>query len=399
MLILRTVLLSSLACTWVACGAVDASEEAETQAPDTAAAQYDLTVLQQYRTALPTTDDITAPTVGDEADPNALTLEGDAELAKLAARSARDINRPARLLVATLKVLTQTPPSHYDEAEGTFTWGPWKNEEGYGSVVAFIKKADRDADFEYEYGLVRLADDEGSRTPVIWGGATPSADDVARGTGVALWDFEANWSFEKTYDPEFDAETPHDRGRFVTLFGRGENDEGRYRFNVAVFRNFTSKDAEPDAGPVDLEYYYGHFRSDSGDVLDFVDWDLSANLCGSTPEACFENATASDLETGKAETLSLSAAFANRRQGRAEATISGGDLDEAVDAIECWNRLLGRTYLSYAVDGTPIAAQGACAAPFDLTLAELGIPTLDDIDPEILAKMDCAATNGAVCTD
>jgi hypothetical protein len=39
---------------------------------------------------------------------------------------------------------------------------------------------------------------------------------------------------------------------------------------------------------------------------------------------------------------------------------------------------------------------GSCTAPADQSAVELGIPTLDDIDPELLGLMSCAAENGLI---
>src|SRR5690606_11367647 len=125
--------------------------------------------------------------------------------------------------------ITKLKPTSYDEEAKAYTWGPWGNDDGYGQVLVYIKKLPEGADFTYEYALVRLTDDPGSETAVIWGGATPGAGeptDGVRAAGVTLWDFEANRAFEAAYDPDFDENEVRDRGRFAMLFGRGAGDEG-----------------------------------------------------------------------------------------------------------------------------------------------------------------------------
>src|SRR5690606_33757696 len=150
-----------------ACGAAQDDVTAEDAA--------DSAQLDEYRSALPDADTVSAPVLGDEPDPNALTVDDKSELAKLAAETAIGINRPARLIVATLRTITKLKPTSYDEEAKAYTWGPWGNDDGYGQVLVYIKKLPEGADFTYEYALVRLTDDPGSETAVIWGGATPGA--------------------------------------------------------------------------------------------------------------------------------------------------------------------------------------------------------------------------------
>jgi hypothetical protein len=42
---------------------------------------------------------------------------------------------------------------------------------------------------------------------------------------------------------------------------------------------------------------------------------------------------------------------------------------------------------------------GSAAAPADQSAVDLGIPTLDDIDPTLLGLMRCAAENGVIGCD
>ncbi len=381
----------------VACGgAADPAEaDGENNTEGTESARYDMTLLEEYRAALPESDQVTAVVPGSEASPNALTMMGDAELAGLALASARDINTPAKAIVVLLRAITKIPPTLYDSQKKEFVWGPWDNEDGYGKALVYIRENPADADFHYSYAFVRMdGADLATASPVIWGGATPDPDDEKVGVGVTLWDFEANRAFEQEYDPDYDPDAIRDHGRFAMVYGagRGENDDGSFKFNVAVFRNFVSKD-NPEAQPADLDYYFGQFRGDDGNDLGFVDWSLDANLCEADSATCFQTAAEGELET-----LNLRAAFFNRGIGRAEALVSGGDLTNSVGVVECWDQDIDRTYMSVSDDGEMVAEEGECIAPFGETLEDLGIPTLQDVDPDVLAKMDCVATNGiAAC--
>jgi hypothetical protein len=378
------IALLTLPLTFVACGGgLDAESDADE------AADYDRSRLDEYRGALPDEEQVEAKTPGPEADPNALTLLGDAELAHLAIKSARDVNAPAKMVVFLLRQITNVPPTLYDSEKREFVWGPWDNEDAYGQVLVYIRENPAGDDFKYGYALVRLVDsDIATAKPVIWGGATPG-EEPRQGMGVTLWDFEADNAFSKEHDPNFDAEAPHDEGRFAMVYGRGDDANGTFKFNVAVVRDFISKDDEDAREPANLDYFYGHVKGNDGVVVDFLDWQLTGELCNADPETCFETPGGAATET-----LQLRAAFVDRGMGRAEAQITGGDLSQTVSVVECWDDDIDRTHMSVSTDEVVAGEIGTCVAPFDATLAALGVPTIDDLDDEMLEDMDCAATNG-----
>lgn len=386
-----------------ACGAAEKSEAGDESrmSPDgTMDSDYDLEHLTEFRQAIPNEDQLRAPVPGGEPDPNALTLQGDSELANLAIASARGINGPAVLVVAVLRTITLFPPSVYDSEKQEYVWGPWDNDDGHGKVLAYIRKNEAGADFRYSYALVRMeGKDLATAVPVIWGGGTPASeadpDSDVSGAGVTLWDFEANNAFDEAHDPNYDADAIRDEGRFAMVFGKGDNADGRFKFNVAVFRDFLPKDRKPSDQPGNLDYFYGRFVGNDGNAIDFVDWQLEANLCGT--EACFEDATVEDLASGGQETLGLRAAFLNRGIGRAEASVSGGDLANPLDVVDCWDKNIDTAYFSVSAGPDLMVEQGTCADPFGATLDDLGIPSLDELDQEMLGKLECAASTGTAC--
>ena len=73
-----------------------------------------------------------------------------------------------------------------------------------------------------------------------------------------------------------------------------------------------------------------------------------------------------------------------------------------LEAVECWDGALGQEYLSFtAIDaaGAEVGSQlvGSlhdCGPIFSNSLADLNIPTLEDIDPELRSVLDDVATNG-----
>jgi hypothetical protein len=306
-----------------------------------------------------------------------------------------------RALVTTLRAIAALPPSQFDAARRAFVWGPWEHERGVGQVALVVAENPAGADFRYGYLLLRSTDaslDEA--TAVISGGSTPDADDPEHGVGVALWDVDADRQFEIEHGGADGGARA--RGRFVTLFGHEASDQGESYFNLAVFRNFVPDDAvrgNADAEPLDVDYFYGRFAGEGGLQLDFVDSDVLANICATDVESCFADAPPA---SPSAERFEYNAFFVNRGVGRAEARLSEGDLDRSARFVECWNPGLRRT--SFQVEGAGANAgtmmetleNGSCAAPADQSALDLGIPTLDDIDPALLGLMSCAAENGLI---
>ena len=80
----------------------------------------------------------------------------------------------------------------------------------------------------------------------------------------------------------------------------------------------------------------------------------------------------------------------------AEARLSEGDLSAPVRVIECWTAGLNRTSFQLGTDSAMVGTleNGSCAAPLDRSSRELGLPTLESVDPALLAAMNCAADHG-----
>ena len=279
-------------------------------------------------------------------------------------------------------------------------WGPWDNENGVGKVALYVQKNAAGADFEYSYALLRAAgDDLGEATAVIAGGATPDPIDRFHGVGVALWDLEANHAFDLQHAPG-GAPEGQGRGRFVTLFGHRSQTSGDAAFNVAVFRNFVPERAvgtSDSPEPLDVDYFYGRLIGSGGQRVDFVDSEVLADLCDGSADSCFEHDAVSDAE----ERFDYDAFFIQRGAGRAEARLSEGDLNGPVRVIECWNTGLNRTSFQVGTDATMVETMenGSCVAPTDHSANELGLPTLEEVDPALLSAMSCAAERGLIGCD
>lgn len=389
---IRTFLVPVLV---LACGSSDS------QNPPNEA--YSDELLAEYLLALPDQERLSANLPSADDTPGALTAGGNATLAAQGIAFARAVNQPVRTLVTSLRLITAFRPTLFDAAEQKFVWGPWDNRDGAGKVALYVQKNAAGSEFEYSYALVRAAtEDLTAATPVMAGGASPDPEDRFRGTGVALWDLEANHQFNQAHDPE--GGVGRGRGRFVTLYGHQTAETGDAAFNVAVFRDFVPERELEDSGdpqPIDVDYFYGRLISSAGLRVDFVDSEVVADLCDTSPESCFDNDAVSDAD----EQLDYDAFFVNRGLGRAEARVSAGDLRSPVRLIECWSPGLQRTSLQVGTDdadgGTMVETMenGSCAAPADQTASALGLPTLQDVDSGLLDAMSCAAERGLSACD
>jgi hypothetical protein len=347
--------------------------------------EYDPALLEQYRSAIPQEKQLAA--TAPEASLQAIV--GDpAMLPKGSHDIVLGINGSVGGIIDTMKTIVASEPTIYNGDTKEFVWGPYPNEDGVGTVAAYIKDQGEGADFRYAYALLRGVDqDLAKMSPVIWGGATPDSNAEDHGSGVTLWDFEANFAFETANNPNA-AKTPLDRGRFVAVYGKGKNDKGEYGVVLAALRNFVPKD-EPMNTPADLDYFYGRFK-DATNQVDFVDWAGTVDISDDPAKTLAEN-------------LNVHVAFFNEGTGRGEATASGGDLTmgQTAEVVECWDKTISQSYLSFgtstngAADGPPaIEGDVASCGYFQKNLKDLGVPSLSDVDAELKAALDEVATNG-----
>lgn len=345
----------------------------------------DQALLAQYRTAIPSRAQLeaSAPQASIQA------IIGDpAVLPKGSKDIVVGINGSVGHIVDTMKAIVNTPPSIYDSSTKEFLWGPFPNENGVGTVAAYIKDQGEGKDFRYAYALLRGADNDVAKmSPVIWGGANPDPDTEDHGSGITLWDFEANYAFEQANNPNA-ANEALERGRFVAVYGKGKSDNGTFGIVLSVLRGFVPKE-NPNGTPADLDYFYGRF-ADATNQVDFVNWAGNIDI-------------SNDPAKPAAENVNVQLAFFNEGTGRGEASASGGDLamGQSAEVVECWDKAIGRQFLSFesftngVSDGAPATeGQAASCGYFQKSLAELGIPSLDSVDPALKAALDEVATNG-----
>jgi hypothetical protein len=352
-----------------------------TDDPDT----IDQAKLAQFRAAIPQAGQLEA--AAPEASASAAL--GDPALFPTASWDiVQGINGSVTGIVTVMRTIVDQPPTLFNSATQEFFWGPYPNDDGYGYVAAYIRDAGAGEDFRYHYALLRGAsNDVATLSPVIWGGANPDASNPDRGSGITLWDFEANYAWEQANNPDA-ASLVLDRGRFVTLYGAGPdqtNPANEVGIILASFRNFVSKD-DPTAEPANLDYFYGRFVTPNL-TIDFLDYELALDV--------------SDPADGIAENVGVRMAFLNAGAGRAEADAVGGSLtaEQSVSAIECWDVTLSESYLRFDFTdgaGTVTAEDGTLANCnlFQASLDEMGVPSLDDVDPALRAALEYIAQNG-----
>jgi len=347
-------------------------------------AAIDQALLAQYRAAVPSETQIkaSAPTASSAAkvgDP-AIYPQGSAEI-------VLGINGSIGFIVKSLEVVVSVEPTLYNSETKEFFWGPYKNDDGFGTIAAYIKDAGEGEDFRYHYAILRGKDnDVAGLTPVIWGGANPDPDTKEHGSGVTLWDFEANYAFEQANNPDA-ANLKLDRGRFVAVYGKNATDKGDLTLVFAALRGFVPKD-KPDAMPGDLDYLYGGL-DDGTTKIDFIDWASAFNVH-------------EDMTKPLPEDVGVRLAFVNEGQGRAEARASGGDLatGQVADSVECWDNALAQSYLSFKTstngveDGAISDGDIASCGAFQPSLSELGVPALADVPADLKAALDQLATTG-----
>lgn len=346
----------------------------------------DDTRLAEFRRAIPTRASLEAPRVQGSTS----AALGDPALYPYASWPiVEGINGAVGGLVDGLELITSLPPTVYNSDTLEYAWGPWEADDGIGWVAAYIRDTGGTGDFRYEFALLRGAsNDLATLTPVIWGGGTPSETDDDHGVGVALWDFEADRAFREQNDPNFDP-AAGDRGRFAALFGRGPDQAdpaNELAFAVAVFRDFVPAD-QPSNPPADLDYFYGRWMTPTN-VVDFIDFETAVDV--------------DQPADGTAENIGVRMAFLDEGIGRAEADAAGGSMSptQAAAAVECWDTSISRTFLNFELrDGGQVMnsyTEGELAGCglFAATLDDLQVPSLQDIDPALLAALDEAASTG-----
>jgi hypothetical protein len=359
-------------------------------------------LLAEYKRALPSLEILEARPVTADSAMN-MAVGDPAEAPQQLAPMVQGVNAMIRGTVETLDFITDLPPTVYNSQTREFVWGPFPDDDSpieNAHILVYIKDTGEDGgeDFRYHYAFARgVGNDAATFTPVIWGGANPDADNEDYGSGITLYDFEANKAFEDEHHPDHERVT---EGRFATVYAKGEDEDGtEVTWVVAAFRNFLPEDAEEGAEAANVDHLYGHLEgideNNNPLVVDFVNTRAAFNIF---PED----------DPSTPETWDIYGVGVNETLGRAETTVTGGDLDaedspgSEVQVVECWDGMGSRTYRGGTLtdnDGMPVSFGdqegviedcGYLAGP----LSDLPLPTLDDLDGDLLEALGGAADNG-----
>lgn len=345
--------------------------------------------LARYRRAVPKKNLLTARLPEGAGGSGALV--GDpAVYPGMAVPHVVGVNTLIGNILDTVEVVVATPPTLFNSETKEFLWGPFDNDdsplEGDKAVV-YIREQPEGEDFQFVFAFARLmGDDVASAVPVIFGGVNPDADVEDHGNGVLLLDFEASRAFAEANGADVAAEA---RGRFAAGFARGPNEDGTDSTVTLVVGSFRGFNGEGGEETIDVDHLWGNVEGADGNTIDFANLAVEGNVL---------------QDTTAAETLDLQLVFFNRGIGRGEALLTGGDAGTNIGSgIECWDAAVAQQFYEVTVTDeagaeTIIETDGdaatGCPAPFDVPLADLGIPTLADVDEGILSALQNAAENG-----
>jgi hypothetical protein len=397
----KLVLLATTLALGVACqprGGLDPIVEDRGRVPEAPADgesdPYSAAMLEEYRAALPTVEELKAP----QAQSDMQAQLGDpAVLPRLAAPQVTAVNVTVIGLVATLEIVTAFPPTFYNSDTQEFVWGPMDDDKSAlagDKVAVYVKDNGEDAEMRYSYAFIRgMGNDMATYQPVIWGATTPRSDENT-GHGLVLFDLEANNAFLLANGAE-----ENGQGRFAIAYGRNrdENSGAMVSIVLSTFRDFKGGEAPAEQVPSNTDQLYGHVVGTDGNKIDFASIQAQGHV-----HPAGDN-------TSALEDIDLRLVLANGGPGRAEAIVSGGDVeaDSVVTMTECWDALIARTYVNISAEGAVAADQpdgvitiaqegeeSLCGDVLSNTLADLEIPSLDDVDPAHLAALDEIASNG-----
>jgi hypothetical protein len=350
---------------------------------------FDSGTLDSYRSAIPAEERLVAGVPA--AAGSSLSDDSAAVLAGQGVVFARGINRTTRDIARTLRLLAQQQPDHFDTEREEFVWGPWEMPSGPGQGLLSIRRDPSAADFEYSYTLLRqMPDAPHTRTAVVWGGTNLDEENPHQGSGLTAWDLDANAAFEAAHGQGDELDPSVGQGRFAMVHGYASSGTDSVFFHRATFRDFVAPagDRAGLVAPVSVDHFYGRVAEPAGTVVDFLRSEIDSDLCGSSPTSCF----GSESGHGHPERFVFGEFVVDSGSGRAEVVLSGGDLSTEVALTECWNAALTRTSYLLRTDDSAVQMMpsATCAGRAAQSSEELGLPTLDDVQPWLLDALDCA---------
>jgi hypothetical protein len=220
--------------------------------------------------------------------------------------------------------------------------------------------------------IVHTEPSEVETDEAIWGPYTDALDPVA-------WRFRVTRVAEGTYDYALEgrpkaSQSDDDYRAVLTGVGYGKRDErhgdGEFKIDLDVARELDPFKHEADSGfvrishdlPADITEHLGALpRSITAEVRPSAtsEWFTVTSRANSDGTGQIDVDAFADTDETKLtlpETVNVASRWAADGAGRADITISGGDLDPdpgAVSAVECWGADFARSYYSDSVEFKP----------------------------------------------
>jgi hypothetical protein len=315
--------------------------------------------MQLSKLLIPGTNGRAAPIIGE-----------DAVFPAIAVPVATAVNGVVEIIVTALQNVVDTPYTYFDRENEQVFWGPYDYDGGNGEIVLMVQKFSSEYPEEpdaYAWKLFRVPDgfdlaaaiaageQPADAYPVMAGYSQPDLPDGY--SGFAMMDLTA----DSAAGAALGETGPFGEGVFVAAYGSLADPVepgAKFEYVMSTFRGF--RDAGSLDAPLDVDYLYG-------------------NLVGETNLTFFNFVTAGDIisDTPALETMNVRMAFLNQADGRAEVTVTGGDVAGTGYASECWDNAINQTYLELS-DGINYSTDGSvydCTTPFESTLDELEMPT------------------------
>lgn len=280
----------------------------------------------EFREAVPTASQLALTPFGEGSEDGQALVGQKAVLALLTTLVALDVNLRVGIGLGLVKLITLLPPSELTLTSAT--WGPW---QGSDTPLHFKLTVSRgSAPKNYIWKL--LASEEGSTwEEVVTGSST-------KGVSATFSGYTGTFSVDATTLNRMDESKYKSTGTV-----NGDYDTTGDERNLTVeFIDFVK---EPGKAKINATYVYLDREDRSGEFSFTATQDMQAD--GSAEE---------DYQ--------IMTEWNETREGRSEATVTGGDLDPgtSVDLIECWDDQLKRTYWKNTAPTALVPEEGDASA-------------------------------------
>lgn len=244
-----------------------------------------------------------------------------AEMYRATVQFTRDVNNSVMAWLFFIEIIVQYPPSY--KSKTRHVWGPWLPDDGLSSVhLRFVMDLNLDGSFDYALEMKPRQASESAFVPVFWGVLDPGAS-VHRSSGIMDFDFDTAGAM----DPAV-TESGHITIYYDTNIG-----------NKDIYIEFFNFAGHAGDEPVTASYHYDADPGGSG-YFDFV---LVGDIHADDPNGG---------QYPNDEVLSLRARWTAQGDGRADALVTGPDLDaqsiEEYTLSECWDNSFSSVFYAEA---------------------------------------------------